>query len=96
MGSFFYPKSCGSFINEWFADYQLAKSTVENSPQAKWLLPYKNQYIVVERDYISAFKLEAKLVPLWNEVAHNMVAGYNSPTWDTLVCAVIKNRVKPY
>jgi len=96
MGSFFYPKSCGSFINEWFADYQVAKSTVENSSQAKWLLPYKNQYVVVKQDYINAFNLESRLTPLWTELERNMVAGYNRLAWDTLVCAVIKNRVKPY
>jgi len=96
MGSFFYPKGCGGFINEWFADYQLAKSAVDMSSHKKWLLPYKNQFIVVEHNYITVFNLPDKLAPLWGELSHNMVAGYNSSAWDKLACAVIKNRVKSY
>ena len=55
MGTFLYPKGCGAFINEWFADYQQAKSNLVNEPQNKWLLPYKNQFIVVEKEFISLF-----------------------------------------
>jgi len=96
MGSFFYPEGCGGFINEWFVDYQLAKDTIDKSSQSKWLLPYKSQYIVVEYNYIRVFNLPAKLTPLWTELAHNMVAGYNSPAWDKLACGIIKNRARPY
>jgi hypothetical protein len=96
MGSFFYPNGCSGFINEWFADYQLAKNTVDNSLHSKWLLPYKNQYIVVGYDYITAFNLAPKLKILWDELRHNMVTGYNSPAWDTLACAIIKNRARAY
>ena len=35
MGTFFYPKICGGFINEWFVDYQKARKTIENDDGVK-------------------------------------------------------------
>jgi hypothetical protein len=96
MGSFFYPKGSGGFINEWFADYQLAKNTLANKTKQKWLLPYKNQFIVVEKEYIALFNIDEKLMMLWLEIGHNMVDSYNSLAWDKLACEVIKNRSKGY
>ena len=96
MGSFFYPKGCGGFINEWFADYQQAKSTLVNKTEAMWILPYKNQFVVVKKDYVSLFNIDEKLIALWSEVGHNMVESYNSLAWDKLACEVIKNRSKGY
>lgn len=96
MGTFFYPKGSGGFINEWFADYQLAKSTLANTTTQKWLLPYKNQFIVVEKEYISLFNIDKKLIKLWGDIGHNMVESYNSLAWDKLTREVIKNRLKRY
>jgi len=96
MGSFFHPKGCGGFINEWFADYSQAKSTLANSVTSKWLLPYKNQFIVVEQEYIAVFKLDKALMSLWTEIEHDMVASYNSLAWDKIACAVIRNRLRDY
>ncbi|KGJ89702.1 hypothetical protein [Colwellia psychrerythraea] len=96
MGSYFYPKSCGGFINEWFAEYSLAEKTLLKSSTSKWLLPYKNQFIVVEHDYIAVFKLDKDVMPLWKEVKHDMVASYNSLAWDKIACAVIRHRPKNY
>lgn len=96
MGSYFYPKGCGGFINEWFADYSLAEQTLLKSSTSKWLLPYKNQFIVVEHDYIAVFKLDKQLMSLWKEVKHDMVASYASLAWDKIACAVIRNRPRNY
>lgn len=96
MGSFFYPKSCGVFINEWFADYQQAKNTLLKNEKSKWLLPYKNQYIVVTQSYIDVFKLNDNLTSLWSEIKHDMVESYNTDIWDQISCAVIKNRTRNY
>lgn len=96
MGGFFYPKGCGGFINEWFADYSQARDILVSSPTAKWLLPYKNQFIVVEKEYIEVFKLKKDLIPYWAEVKHDMVASYNSVAWDKLTSAIIRNRLRDY
>jgi len=96
MGTFLYPKGCGAFINEWFADYEQAKSTLVNEPQKKWLLPYKSQFIVVEKEFIFLFNIDNKLVMLWKEIDHDMAEGYNSLAWDRLACEIIRNRSKSY
>jgi len=96
MGSFFYPKGCGGFINEWFADYSQARNTLLNSATPKWLLPYKNQFIVVEQEYIEVFKLDKTLLSSWAEIEHDMVASYNSVAWDKITCSVIRNRMRDY
>jgi len=96
MGTLFYPKGADGFINEWFANYQQAKNIILQKKGKKWLLPYKNQFIVVRRDFISTFKFDEKLMPLWTDIEHDMVSGYNSAAWDKLTCAIIKNREKKY
>jgi len=96
MGTFLYPKGCGAFINEWFADYEQAKNTLVNEAENKWLLPYKNQFIVVEKEFISLFHIDNKLKKLWSEIDHNMAEGYNCSAWDKLAREIIKNRSKGY
>ncbi len=96
MGTLFYPESADGFINEWFASYQQAKNTLSEQIGEKWLLPYKNQFIVVKKDYISTFKLDTSLMLLWTDIDHNMVDGYKSDAWDKLTCRIIKNRSKNY
>ena len=96
MGSFFYPKGCGGFINEWFADYSQARDSLLNSATSKWLLPYRNQFIVVEQEYIAVFKLNKELMSSWTEIQHDMVVSYNSLAWDKIACAVIRNRQRDY
>jgi len=96
MGTFLYPKGCGGFINEWFVDYEQAKNTLVNTEKVKWLLPYKNQFIVVEKEFIYLFHIDNKLKILWSEIDHDMAEGYNSLPWDRLVREIIKNRSKGY
>ncbi len=96
MGTFLYPKGCGGFINEWFADYEQAKNILVNEANNKWLLPYKNQFIVVEKEFISLFNIDNKLMMLWSEIDHDMAEGYNSLAWDRLAREIIKNRSKGY
>jgi len=96
MGTLFYPKGADGFINEWFANYQQAKNTILGDTGKKWLLPYKNQFIVVRKDFISTFMLDEKLMQLWTDIEHDMVSGYNTTAWDKLTCGIIKNREKKY
>ena len=96
MGTFFYPKICGGFINEWFVDYQEARKTIANYDGVKWLLPYKNQFIVVKEAYISTFKLSDNTMQLWPRLQYDLVSSYNSVAWDEIVFEIIKNRSKAY
>lgn len=96
MGTFFYPSGADAFINEWFVNYQQAKNVLSDKTGGKWLLPYKNQFIVVKKDYISTFGLDERLMLLWADINHNMVDSYKSVGWDKLACEIIKNRSKNY
>jgi hypothetical protein len=96
MGTFFYPQSCDSFINEWFSNYDQARELLIKKPKSKWLLPYKNQFLIVGQTYIEQFNLNAECLFLWRDIQHDMVRSYNTLAWDKLSCAVIKNRVKEY
>jgi hypothetical protein len=96
MGTFFYPSGADAFINEWFVNYQQAKNLLSDKSKEKWLLPYKKQFIVVKKDYISAFNVNKSLMPLWSDINHNMVDSYKSTMWDKIACEIIKNRAKNY
>jgi len=47
IGTFLYPQSCGGFINEWYANYPEAKESLISSANKKWLLPYKNNILLL-------------------------------------------------
>lgn len=96
MGSFLYPDSAGVFINEWFVDHQQARSQLIKNTRKKWLLPYKKQFIVVEKEFIDTLNIDEKYQHLWAEINNDMVESYLSVAWDNLVCQVIKNRNKGY
>lgn len=96
MGTFFYPKGSSAFINEWFVNYPEARNTLTNKAKSKYLLPYKNQFIVVTKDCISLFKIDKQLMLLWAEIGHDMVESYNCLAWDKLASKIIKNRPRAY
>lgn len=96
MGTFFYPVGADALINEWFVNYQQAKDLLSKTVGDRWLLPYKNQFIVVKKDYISTFLNNIKLMPLWSDINNNMVDSYKSRTWDKIACEIIKSRPKNY
>ena len=96
MGTFFYPSNCHGFTNKWFADYNLAQQALINTGNKKWLLPYKNQFIVVEEGYISELKVDPQLTLLWKTVSHDMMASYPSTAWDELACVIIRNKPRDY
>ncbi|GHF99131.1 hypothetical protein [Thalassotalea marina] len=91
-GTYLYPEQNDVFINEWFADYSQAKIVLEKHPQIKWLLPYKQQFIVVEKDFIDRFKLDPQATELWRFINHDLKASYNSKAWDHVTAAILKQR----
>jgi len=90
MGTLFYPPAGHGLTNEWFADYQSAL-LVMNKTSGKWLFPYKNQFIVVGKDYLNAFDFNNETLSKFHPINNDMHASYNTQLWDEITCAVIKN-----
>ncbi len=96
MGTFFYNNVCGGHINEWFADYQQANQTLLNQPNTKWLLPYKQQFIVVEKGFLTALNVDDSLLVLTTEIESDFYHGYNCDTWDKLASIIIRKRQRNF
>jgi len=92
FGTFFYNAACGVLINEWFANYEEAKTLLEDHPNQRWLLPYKNQFIVVKKEYLALININDEHSLYWQTIQHDLVAGYNTNSWDRLAYEVIRNR----
>ena len=92
FGTFFYPKQCFAFINEWFSDYQEAVKGLMISTSKKWLLPYKSQFLLVEEEYIAALGLNIHADNFALPEGRNLLATYHSATWDRIVSNVIRAR----
>ncbi len=55
-GTFFYPKRCRVHWNIWFATYDEAAKVRKD--HGGFLIAYKNQFMVVDEDYIRSFGLD--------------------------------------
>jgi hypothetical protein len=56
FGALLCPKSCGAFLNRWYARYEDAVAVRKDC--RGYLLAYRRQYLVVERDYIATLGLD--------------------------------------
>lgn len=92
FGNIFYPSQCFAFINEWFSTYEEAQEVLMAATTKKWLLPYKSQYFLVEQDYIDALGLSVDACHMAQKINRDFVLGYDTETWDSLVCDVIRAR----
>lgn len=92
MGTFFYNSACGAYINQWFANYDDAKQALNNNIETKWLLPYKNQFIVVNKEYLISLKVTDKNIASLSAIQNDLYQGYNTTIWDEFTYQVIKNR----
>ncbi|WP_206486285.1 hypothetical protein [Thalassotalea sp. G2M2-11] len=92
MGTLFYKGTCSTFLNLWFSDYQEAKQALTTNPENTWLVPYKKQFIVVKREYLTALQLTEENIALLNKVQHDLYHSYNTECWDRTACAVIRKQ----
>lgn len=92
MGSAFYTKACDGLLNQWFAEYELAKAVLTMQPSTSWLIPYQKQFIVVTRDYLALLNVSDDCEQWWQEIGHDLFAGYNTQAWDKLAYVMIRNR----
>jgi len=91
MGTIFHSSRCDAFINLWFSDYAEAESALVVDKKNRWLVPYKQQYIVVRREYLEMIGIDSAFDEQWRNIGHDLVKGYNSESWDSLAAAALKN-----
>jgi hypothetical protein len=91
MGTIFHSSRCDALINLWFATYAEAETALAFDGNNRWLIPYKQQYIVVNREYLKMIGIDDSYEEQWGNINHDLVKGYNSESWDKLASVVIKN-----
>lgn len=71
-GEFWYHPKCTMLLNHWCRDYQEAQQVL--AEQGGYLLPYKKQFVVVQKAYLEALGLDAD-DPLWATLDNNWCQG---------------------
>ncbi|MFD2366841.1 hypothetical protein [Pseudoduganella sp. GCM10020061] len=81
-GTLWYDNACEALTNQWFAHYAEARA-IHDASSSLYLLPYRRQFIVVDRHFIELLGLDAS-DPAWTEAGRDLVSGYGSPAWREL------------
>ncbi len=84
MGKIWYSAQCTTLLNNWFASYDEAKRFLNDHPHM-YLLPYKDQYMVVAQDFIETIGLYDGYDKIWAAISHDIVEYYNSDEWHELI-----------
>ena len=84
QGKIWYSGRCVTLLNHWFADYEGAKAFHADNPEL-YLLPYKTQYMVVEKEFIETLEILEGLDDQWQAVRRDLVASYGSNAWRNIV-----------
>lgn len=74
----FYPKGFTTYWNIWFAKYSQAKKVL--SEGAGFLLPFKNQYFIVEEHFVDSIGLPHTL-PEWKAIGNDWIHPKNVKAW---------------
>ena len=74
----FYPQGFTTYWNIWFAKYSQAKKVLNEGKG--FLLPYKNQYFIVEEHFVDSIGLPHTL-PEWNEIGNDWIHPKNVKAW---------------
>ena len=81
------PLVIGGFLNQWFADYAIAKSHL--NAEGGFLLPYKNQFFICDAHYIKQLGFNPK-DPDWKSIGYDWVNPKNPDAWKRLYKKWIK------
>jgi len=76
-----YPRRCGGFANEWYADYQVAKQHLEEV--GGYLLPYKNHFFICKSEYIKTLGLDP-YDPDWQAIGWDWIKPSCLLAWQRL------------
>ncbi|MFA6468238.1 MAG: hypothetical protein WCW35_05015 [Bacteroidota bacterium] len=74
----FYPKGFTTYWNIWFAKYSQAKKVLGEG--RGYLLPFKNQYFIVEEHFVDSIGLPHTLRE-WKEIGNDWVHPKNVKAW---------------
>ena len=88
MGSFWHAAGCAHLLNHWFARYPQAREQLDGG-SGRFLLPYRKQFVVVAKPYLDVLGVGADSQP-WQDLAHDLVAGYGTSAWQALCLERIK------
>lgn len=81
QGTFWYDRRCYTLLSKWVADYDEA---CEVHKDGGFLLPYKNQFIIADDDFIRALGLSPQ-DEAWSALHNNVVAGHGASAWQWLI-----------
>ena len=83
----FYPKGYTTYWNIWFAKYSQAKKVL--SEGKGFMLPFKNQYFIVEEHFVDSIGLPHTLRE-WNEIGNDWIHPKNVKAWLSLNAMYVK------
>lgn len=69
------------YLNAWFTHYSEAKYYLQSN--GGYLLPYKNQFFICNRDYINQLGFDAD-DPDWKLIGYDWVKPLNQSAWQSL------------
>lgn len=91
MGTLWYSKSCVALSNQWFADYEEAK-IIHKQQEGSFLLPYKNQYVIVMEDYLKLLGLSDHSIESCRSAGGDMVRYYRHEIWEDAVADIVRHK----
>jgi len=81
-----YPSRCGGFLNEWHSSYDAAK--VALSERGGYLMPYKTQFFICGRDYITALGLDPEDTN-WERIGYDWAKPQDDKAWQALFAQLL-------
>ncbi len=89
FNAFLYPNRCHVFWNIWSADYIEAKAIRQD--HGGYLLPFKNQYMIVDDDYIGALTGDGMLSE-WQNIGRDWLTEGKDPQARANLATVIADK----
>ena len=81
-----YPSRCGGFLNEWHSSYEAAKEAL--TERGGYLLPYKTQFFICGRDYITALGLDPE-DENWERMGYDWAKPSDKEAWQELFAKLL-------
>jgi len=91
FGSIWYAPACTRFTNQWFSSYAEAQQV--QKVNRLYLLPYQQQFLLVEPDFLFTLGLNGQDVALLERAKKDLVALYPSEIWDKLAQIRIRSAI---